>query len=63
MRTSTWAGALAGLNAALFHRGGFRSVRDWDTEAATPSAARGAAVLSVLLWTAVITCGRLLAYL
>ncbi|MCP3136774.1 DUF6644 family protein [Pyxidicoccus xibeiensis] len=54
---------LAGLNAALFHRGVFRSVRDWDTDAAIPPAARVAAVLSVLLWTGVITCGRLLAYL
>ncbi|MFP2905341.1 DUF6644 family protein [Pyxidicoccus sp. 3LFB2] len=54
---------LAGLNAALFHRRVFRSSRDWDTEVTTPRAARAAAVLSLLLWTGVITCGRLLAYL
>lgn len=54
---------LAGLNAAWFHRSVFHSARTWNTEVATPPAARVAAVLSLLLWTGVITCGRLLAYL
>jgi hypothetical protein len=54
--------AAAGLNAAVFHRVPFRSVRDWDTEARSPGAARMAAVLSLALWTGVISCGRLLAY-
>jgi hypothetical protein len=53
---------LAGLNAALFHRGVFRTVRDWDTGHGAPLAARAAAVASLVLWTGVITCGRLLAY-
>jgi hypothetical protein len=55
--------SLAGLNAALFHRRVFRSSREWDTEVPAPRAARGAAIASLLLWTGVITCGRLLAYL
>ncbi len=55
--------ALAGLNAARFHRSVFHSARTWDTEVATPPAARVASVVSLLLWTGVITCGRLLAYL
>ena len=55
--------ALAGLNAALFHRRVFRSARDWDTEVTAPRSARVAAIMSLLLWTGVITCGRLLAYL
>jgi hypothetical protein len=55
--------ALAGLNAALFHRGVFRSPGSWDVEVTAPRAARVAAILSLLLWTGVITCGRLLAYL
>jgi hypothetical protein len=52
----------AGLNAAAFHRVPFRSVRDWDIDVTTPRRARIAGVLSLLLWTGVIACGRLLAY-
>jgi hypothetical protein len=51
----------AGLNAALFHTTVFRRGDAWDT-GATPAAARGFAVASLLLWIAVIACGRLLAY-
>lgn len=54
--------AAAGLNAAIFHRVPFRSVRDWDADTRAPVAARAAAVTSLLLWTGVISCGRLLAY-
>jgi hypothetical protein len=50
------------LNAAVFHRAPFRSVARWETDAPAPPAARAAAVLSLGLWTAVIACGRLLAY-
>jgi hypothetical protein len=55
--------AAAFLNAAVFHRVPFRSVGDWDTEIAAPAAARAAGILSLLLWTGVLACGRLLAYL
>jgi hypothetical protein len=55
--------ALAGLNAGLFHRGVFTSVSGWDQHVTVPGAARSAAVLSLLLWTSILTCGRLLAYL
>jgi hypothetical protein len=55
--------ALAGLNAAIFHGGVFRSVRSWDRDIVAPGGARLAAVLSLALWTGVISCGRLLAYL
>ncbi len=51
----------AGLNAALFHTTVFRGSAAWDT-AAPPGAARGFAAVSLLLWIAVIACGRLLAY-
>jgi hypothetical protein len=50
------------LNAALFHRWPFRAVGDWDTEILAPWPARLAGGLSLLLWTGVIACGRLLAY-
>jgi hypothetical protein len=54
--------AAALLNAGIFHRWPFRGVGDWDTELAAPRSARVAGGLSVLLWTGVIACGRLLAY-
>jgi hypothetical protein len=38
-------------------------VGDWDTEVLGPAAARVAGALSLLLWTGVIACGRLIAYL
>lgn len=55
--------AAAFLNAAVYHRVPFRSVADWDIDVASPAAARAAGLLSLLLWTGVIACGRLLAYL
>jgi hypothetical protein len=54
--------AAAFLNAGIFHRWPFRAVGDWDTELAAPLPARLAGILSLLLWTGVISCGRLLAY-
>lgn len=53
---------LAGINAGVFHRWPFRSVHGWDRDVAAPLAARVAAVSSLVLWTGVIVCGRLLAY-
>jgi uncharacterized protein DUF6644 len=50
------------LNAAVFHKGIFTSVGTWNQDAKTPTAAKLAAVFSLILWTGVITCGRLLAY-
>ena len=54
--------AAAVLNAGIFHRWPFRAVGDWDTELPSPPTARLAGVLSLLLWTGAIACGRLLAY-
>lgn len=53
---------LAGLNAAIFHLRPFRQVVGWDRGERTPLSARVAACLSLVLWTSVIACGRLLAY-
>lgn len=52
----------AALNAALFHTLVFSRGDAWDVAAAPPAAARVAAAVSLLLWIAVIACGRLLAY-
>lgn len=53
----------AGINAAVFHAGAMRGAADWDVGRVPPRAARLAGALSLLLWLAVIACGRLLAYL
>jgi hypothetical protein len=56
----------AGLNAALFHAITFPSVEVWDAEdmrkLPPPPSARLAGAASLLVWIAVIACGRLLAY-
>jgi hypothetical protein len=53
----------AGLNAVAFHLGPYRSVAQWDSAGRTPAAAKIHAVASLAIWTGVIACGRLLAYL
>jgi hypothetical protein len=54
------------LNAGLFHTITFRTADVWDSEEMRklppPPSARLAGALSLLLWIAVIACGRLLAY-
>ena len=52
--------ATAGLNALAFHLGPYRRAERWA--AVAPPSARLQAALSLLLWIAVITCGRMLAY-
>jgi hypothetical protein len=52
----------AGANAAILHTGAFRTVHAWDTGVMPPASVRFAAALSIVLWTCVIACGRLLAY-
>jgi hypothetical protein len=54
--------ALAGLNMALFHRGSYRTVDGWDLDAPTPMSAKTAAFMSILLWTAIIVAGRMMAF-
>lgn len=53
----------AGINAALFHGGAYRSVRLWNREVKAPATVRLTAVFSLILWIGVIVCGRLIAYL
>lgn len=50
----------AGVNAALFHTGAWAHTDTWTDGAPLP--ARVLAALSLLLWVAVITCGRWIAY-
>ena len=53
---------LAGVNALLFHIGIYRTVASWNVGVTAPPAARLQAIVSLLLWVAIISCGRLLAY-
>jgi hypothetical protein len=52
----------AGMNALLFHFGVYRSIDKWNVGANVPVLARAQATLSLAIWIAVISCGRLLAY-
>jgi hypothetical protein len=71
--TETWANpafrlkllllAVAGLNALVFHLWSFKSMKEWEQRPATPLRAKVAALLSLIVWAGVITCGRLIAYL
>ena len=52
----------AGLNAAAFHAGSYRTVASWNDGPPAPLLAKAHACASLLIWIAVISCGRLLAY-
>lgn len=51
----------AGVNAAIFYTGVFRSSADWDTDRMPPAGARLAGALSLVIWIAVLACGSMLA--
>ena len=53
--------ALAGANALAFHRW-TADTRTW-ADGHIPLGAKWSAAFSLLLWTGVVTCGRLIAYL
>jgi hypothetical protein len=53
---------LAGVNAWIFHAGIWLKLDQWDTAEKTPRPARVAGAASLLLWAAIITSGRLIAY-
>jgi hypothetical protein len=53
---------LAGVNAAAFQLRLARGQEAWDMDAQSPPAARASAAFSIILWLAIITAGRLMAY-
>ncbi|MER7333667.1 MULTISPECIES: hypothetical protein [unclassified Micromonospora] len=53
--------AVAGVNVLVFHLGIYRNVRRWETSG-SPLAARAAAGIFLAAWTAIVACGRLIAY-
>jgi Family of unknown function (DUF6644) len=52
----------AGLNVLIFNATIGRKVAEWDLAARTPQAARIAAVVSLVLWVAIVAAGRAIAY-
>jgi hypothetical protein len=52
---------VAGINALWFHRTTYRTVARWDGDQ-VPATARLAGAASLLLWSAIIVSGRLVAY-
>ncbi len=53
---------IAFVNAGVFHWFIFKTVHTWDRNTTSPIAAKLVAVISILLWTPVITSGRLISY-
>lgn len=49
---------VAGTNMAVFHLGSYRKVALWDREVMTPTGARIAGGLSILIWVSVVALGR-----
>ena len=53
---------LAALNMLIFHFGAYRQVVRWDAASSRPWPAKIFAVVSTLLWLAIIVCGRFIGY-
>ncbi len=53
---------LAGLNVLIFNATVGRKVAEWDLAPKTPRAAKVAAVVSIVLWVAIVAAGRAIAY-
>jgi hypothetical protein len=53
---------LAGVNALLFHFTTGRTMPAWDALPRPPGAVRFAGFSSLLLWTIVLLCGRMMSY-
>jgi len=51
------------LNAMIFHRFTLKYVYQWNVNQPAPAAAKMAGTISIFLWLAVISCGRLIAYI
>lgn len=54
--------ALAGINALAFRLWTSSSVEYWKVNKPSPPAAKLSAAFSLMVWSAVISCGRLLAF-
>jgi hypothetical protein len=48
----------AGLNMIVFHAISARDLQQWEKDAVPPLRARLAGAVSILLWIAIVVCGR-----
>jgi hypothetical protein len=53
---------LAGLNVLIFNATIGRKVAEWDLATQTPRGAKIAAIVSLVLWAAIVAAGRAIAY-
>jgi hypothetical protein len=53
---------LAGLNVLIFNWTIGRKTAEWDLNPETPGGAKAAAVISLVLWVAIVAAGRGIAY-
>ncbi len=53
---------LAGLNVLVFNATIRRKIAEWDLAPTTPRAAKIAAIVSLVLWVAIVAAGRAIAY-
>jgi hypothetical protein len=53
---------LAGINALAFHLTTYRTAVRWDEDPQVPGTVRLAGAVSLLLWSAIIVSGRLIAF-
>ena len=53
---------LAGLNVLIFNSTIGRRTAEWDLDPKTPRGAKGAGVVSIVLWVAIVAAGRAIAY-
>jgi hypothetical protein len=54
--------AMAGANMLVFHFLGGRDLAKWVADAPPPGAGRIAGALSIVLWVAVVICGRMIGF-
>jgi hypothetical protein len=54
---------LASLNAAVYQVSASKSIKRWNVNFPSPVKVKASALISLFLWTAVIICGRLIAYI
>ncbi|MGH9786262.1 MAG: hypothetical protein ACRD88_19005, partial [Terriglobia bacterium] len=53
---------VAGVNALVYHLATEPSIAQWDETRVLPLRARMAGLVSMLSWTVVILCGRMISY-
>ena len=53
---------LAGINTLVFELTAGRTIRRWDQDPSAPPAGRAVAVLSLVIWMAVIVAGRIIGF-